>query len=119
MSPPEIALASLEALEKSQGQLAAEAFANQAAGTVREYIAGRFGIAAPRRTTEEFFRELAKGDMEETLAGGDHLKAFLKSCDLAKFAGTDLSAGQRSDLLQAARGFVTATSISTPKKAKS
>ena len=109
-SPLVIAFASLAELEKSRNQLAAEAFANQAAGTVRQYIADRFGIAAPRRTTEEFFRELEKDGAEKVLSESEHLKAFLKSCDLAKFASSELDTIQRDDLIQAARGFVTATS---------
>ena len=109
-SPLMVAFASLAELEKSRNQLAAEAFANQAAGTVRQYIADRFGIAAPRRTTEEFFRELEKDGAEKVLSESEHLKAFLKSCDLAKFASSELDTIQRDDLIQAARGFVTATS---------
>ena len=109
-SPPEIALASLADLETSRETLAAEAFANRAAQTVRQYIAERFGIAAPRRTSEEFLRDLA--DDKNSLIGGesDHLRAFLKSCDLAKFAGSNLDSNQRGELITAARGFVRATS---------
>lgn len=118
-SPMAIAFASLAGLAKTRNQLSAEAFAGQAADTVRGYIAARFGIAAPRRTTEEFFRELAQNGMEAAIAGSDHLKAFLKSCDLAKFAGSDLDALQREDLIQAARGFVSATSVPNTKAAKS
>lgn len=113
-SPLAVAFASLAELEKTRNQLAAEAFANQAASTVRQYIADRFGIAAPRRTTEEFFRELEKDGAESVLTESDHLKAFLKSCDLAKFASSDLDTIQRDDLIQAARGFVTATSAPNP-----
>lgn len=113
-SPLVIAYASLAELERSRNELAAEAFANQAASTVRQYIADRFGIAAPRRTTEEFFRELEMDGRESVISESDHLKAFLKSCDLAKFASTDLDSIQRDDLIQAARGFVTATSVPTP-----
>lgn len=113
-SPLAVAFASLAELEKTRNQLAAEAFANQAASTVRQYIADRFGIAAPRRTTEEFFRELEKDGAEPVLTESDHLKAFLKSCDLAKFASSDLDTIQRDDLIQAARGFVTATSAPNP-----
>lgn len=117
-SPPEIALASLGKLEATRDTLAAEAFADQAAGTIRQYIADRFGLAAPRRTTEEFLRELAKDGAEPVIAESDHLKSFLKSCDLAKFAGSQLDASQRGELLHAARGFVTATVNPNTKAAK-
>lgn len=118
-SPPETALAALEELEKSSDQLVAEAFANQAARTIRQYIAEHFGIAAPRRTTEEFFRELAEDGAEPVIADSDHLKSFLKSCDLAKFAGANLDTTQRGDLLQSARGFVKATSTPNTQAVKS
>jgi len=109
-SPPEIALASLAKLEAKGETLAAEAFANQVAWTLRQYIADRFGLAAPRRTTEEFFREIERNGTEPIIAESDHLKAFMKSCDLAKFAGKSLDATQRSELLQTARAFINATS---------
>jgi len=109
-TPPEIALASLAELEATRESLAAEGFANSAAQTVREYIAGRFGLAAPRRTTEEFLRDLAKSEGSLLTAESDHLRVFLKSCDLAKFAGSNLSPHQRSELIEAARGFIHSTS---------
>jgi hypothetical protein len=105
-SPPEIALASLANLEANRESISAEAFANRAAQTVREYIANRFGLAAPRRTTEEFLRDVEKSPL---LGESDHLRVFLKSCDLAKFAGSNLDSTQRGELLDAARGFVKAT----------
>jgi hypothetical protein len=37
------------------------------------------------------------------------LKQFLQSCDLAKFAGGQLNRDQREELIQSARGFVSAT----------
>lgn len=105
-SPPEIALASLTELEKSREAITAEAFANRAAQAVRQYIADRFGFAAPRRTTEEFLRDV---EHSQLIGESDHLRAFLKSCDLAKFAGSHLDSTQRGELLQTARGFVNAT----------
>jgi hypothetical protein len=105
-SPPEVALASLSQLETNRESVSAEAFANRAAQTVREYIASRFGLAAPRRTTEEFLRDVEKSPL---IGESDHLRIFLKSCDLAKFAGSNLDSKQRAELLDAARGFVNAT----------
>lgn len=114
-SPPEIALASLAELEENREAMPAEAFAYLAAKVVRQYIADRFGIAAPRRTTEEFLRDLAAQETSPLAGEGDHLGNFLKSCDLAKFAGSQLDAAQRGELLQTARGFVQATAApSTP-----
>lgn len=109
-SPPEIALASLSELAASREAIVAEAFANRAAQTVRQYIADRFGLAAPRRTTEEFLRDLAKAEGTSIIGESDHLRMFLKSCDLAKFAGSSLDSSQRGELIEAARGFILSTS---------
>ncbi len=113
-SPREVALASLGELESTRESLAAEAFADRAAQTVRQYIAGRFGLAAPRRTTEEFLRDIAR-EGSELFGESDHLRAFLKSCDLAKFAGTHLNESQRHELLESARGFIRSTSAAATK----
>ncbi len=109
-TPREIALASLAGLERSREAVAAEAFANQAAQTIRQYIAERFGLAAPRRTTEEFLRELASQESSPLIGESDPLRAFLKSCDLAKFAGSHLDSARRDELLEAARDFIHSTS---------
>lgn len=108
-SPPEIALAELAELEINREVLAAEAFADRAALTVRNYISARFGLVAPRRTTEEFLRELAGDEQSPILGESDRLRVFLKSCDLAKFAGMHLDASQRGELVNSARAFVNAT----------
>lgn len=112
LSPSEVALASLAELEKHPESLTAEVFADQAAQTIRRFIMERFGIAAPRRTTEEFLQALAREKGSPLVNESPHLQKFLSSCDLAKFAGSTLTAKQREELLQAARGFVTATSSS-------
>lgn len=109
-SPPEVALASLAELEANREGLVAEAFANRAAQTVRQYIADRFRLVAPRLTTEEFLHALSKDESSPLAAEGDHLRVFLKSCDLAKFAGANLDSTQRAELINAARGFVNSTS---------
>lgn len=112
-SPPEVALAALAELESGRDALEAEAFADRAAQTVRNYISERFGLVAPRRTTEEFLRELSLDQQSPITGQGDHLRAFLKSCDLAKFAGARLDASQRGALVESARSFVNATSVPT------
>ena len=109
-SPPEVALASLAELEASRETLAAEAFANRAAQAVRQYIAERFRVVAPRLTTEEFLQALTKDEGSPLISESDHLRAFLKSCDLAKFAGSNLDFAQRGELIDSARGFIHSTS---------
>ena len=108
-SPREIALTSLAELETGREAMSAEAFANRAAQTVRQYISDRFGLAAPRRTTEEFLHDLTADPASPLTDNSDHLRGFLKSCDLAKFAGREIDLTQRGELVQAARGFIEAT----------
>lgn len=108
-SPREIALASLAELESGRESMTAESFANRAAQTVRQYISDRFGLAAPRRTTEEFLRDLTADAASPLTDKSDHLRGFLKSCDLAKFAGREIDITHRAELLEAARGFIEAT----------
>ena len=115
-SPAETALWSLAELELLREAIAAEAFANRAADTVRIYLAERFGLAAPRRTTEEFLHDLAQDGNSPLSGHGDLLRAFLKSCDMAKFAALPLDAGQRGDLIRAAREFVAATAAAGSNK---
>jgi hypothetical protein len=109
-SPSQMALAALSELERNPNPIAAEAFASQAALTVRQYLAARFQLAAPRRTTEEFLHDLALASDSPVAAESDHLKVFLKSCDLAKFAASDLNSTEREALIESARRFIDATS---------
>jgi hypothetical protein len=111
--PREVALASLTELEATREAIAAEAFANRAAQTVRQYIAERFSLVAPRLTTEEFLHALTKDTSSPLSAESDHLRAFLKSCDLAKFAGVNLDFNQRIELIDTARNFIRSTSRAT------
>lgn len=109
-SPLAIAFASLTELATTRETLTAEAFASRAAQTVRHFISEQFGIVAPRRTTEEFLNLLANDVSSPLGKESDQLRLFLNSCDLAKFAGINLNSSQRDELLQAARGFITASS---------
>lgn len=111
--PEKTALSALEILAAQSGAASASAFATDVAGVLRQYIADRFGLAAPRRTTEEFLRDV---EYSPILAEGDHLRGFLKSCDLAKFAGSGLDSAQREDLIRTARAFVMATAKPDSRK---
>lgn len=116
-TPREVALLALSELEARSGAFTAEAFADRAAQTVRSYIADHFGLAAPRRTTEEFLRELADGKDTRLSGESEALREFLKACDLAKFAASQLDSVQRGELIRTAVDFVTATGqpVAAPK----
>jgi len=72
---------------------------------LRNFIERRFGVAAPKRTTEEFLIEVTMGahGLEDRV---EPLRGFLRVCDRAKFAGEDLDESEREQLLLKARGFV-------------
>lgn len=104
-SPLDRALHELAAVDRVRNQLEAGPLADKAADVVRRFIAERFQIAAPQRTTEEFLRSLT-GDASPLAAHGELLHGFLKSCDMAKFAGVSFDAAERHALLESAYRFV-------------
>lgn len=108
--PQAVALRQLQRLVQSGTVTSATEFAEQAAMVLRQYFTDRFGIAAPRRTSEEFLRELAArpGAWDQKIVTID---AFLRSCDLAKFAGLTLADGERQQLVDRACEVVQASEI--------
>ncbi|MBN1671266.1 MAG: hypothetical protein JXR37_09550 [Kiritimatiellae bacterium] len=75
---------------------------------VREYVQGRFGIAAPKKTTEELLREAA-GMPELGPSQHDVLQRFLESADRAKFARHPGSTREMAEALGWARRLVEET----------
>jgi hypothetical protein len=76
------------------GGARAEAF--EASELVRAFVEVRYGIPAPRRTSEELVRAL----------GPARPAPFLRAWDLAKFAGRVPSVAERMRDLEAAQAFV-------------
>lgn len=75
---------------------------------VRTYIEGRYAIAAPDRTTQEFLREAST---HRDLAGerANELGRFLRSADMVKFAAARPSEVACSAAMQDMRRFVEQT----------
>jgi hypothetical protein len=96
----------LDLLGRDGGTMEAGDFAAAASQVVRVFIERKFGLAAPRRTTEEFLRELSTGKDGGLQSRLEPLQGFLKACDLAKFAGQDLGMGERGELVARAREIV-------------
>lgn len=96
----------LDQLGRDSGSMSAGDFAAAASQVVRVFIEKRFGLAAPKRTTEEFLMECSKGGEDRLRSSGDQLREFLRSCDKAKFAAAELDAGTRGELMANARSFV-------------
>jgi len=79
---------------------------------VRAYVEGRFGIAAPDRTTQEFLREASRdprlaGEHERELAG------FLRAADMVKFAEARPDPESCARSLESMRSFVERTAPAT------
>lgn len=107
-------MASLRDIESRQDAMPPDVFASAAADVVRGYLSARFGLAAPRRTTEEFLGDLTARAAPVSDEGREALGKFLAGCDLAKFAGVSLDSMQRSSLIDTARGFIRAVDLPHP-----
>ncbi len=72
---------------------------------IRDYIEERFGLRAPRKTSEELLRDLARSGWHER----DALERFMAACDRAKFGGYDYAADRLELLCDEAVRFVQST----------
>jgi hypothetical protein len=84
----------------------AREFSHAVSEAVREYVEGRFGARAPRRTTDEFLRDAARDPGSELARHAPLLDAFLHRCDLVKFARAPLTRGEMEGLHSSAWRFV-------------
>lgn len=86
LSPRELAWLELEQLiEQNLAQEDVKLFYVELTGVVRRFIERTTGVSAPEQTTEEFLSQIAR---DTTFAPEEsrHLKDFLESADLVKFA---------------------------------
>lgn len=85
-----------------------DAFFVRLSAIVRTYVEGRFAIAAPDRTTQEFLREAAH---HPGLAGerARDIGAFLRTADMVKFAAARPPADACSVAMRSMRAFVEST----------
>lgn len=67
-----------------------ELFLSEVTDILRHYIEDRFSIHAPAQTTDEFLDEVRRGDAM-TVEQSAEIGAFLRRCDLVKFARADAS----------------------------
>jgi hypothetical protein len=104
----EDALAELEKLRTLLSVGNSRLYAIQVSGVVRRYIERRFGILAPRRSTEEFLIEA----QQSPLLGRCHqqpLREFLAACDFLKFARASAEVPELQQMHSAAECFVKGT----------
>jgi hypothetical protein len=106
----EDALAELARLRKKIAVENSRVYAIEVSGVVRRYIERRFGIHAPRRSTEEFLAEAHRSpimaDKYQQLLGH-----FLACCDFLKFARGYAEVPELEMLHEAAVRFVTETGV--------
>lgn len=109
----------LAELEKARALMSPEnsrPYGIEVSGIVRRYIERRFGIVAPRRSTEEFLVEAAVSARLEQ-AHRSLLAEFLGSCDFLKFARARAELSELESQHQAAVRFVTETRLVTQVEA--
>lgn len=94
----------------------ANAFYTNLSNIVRQYIEGRLGLRAPRKTTDEFLRD-AQQDARLTDSQRLGLHEFLRTADLVKFAMHEPDIEQGTQAIDEADQFVNeveATFIAVP-----
>ena len=109
--PHELALQRLEDIRALMQPARAREFSIAVSDIVRLYIEQRFSVTATRRTTEEFLHDLLESSDAALASHQGLLGEFLHQCDFVKFAAQSLTRQSMESLLQSARAFVTATSM--------
>ncbi|CAN5212540.1 hypothetical protein BH23VER1_BH23VER1_07520 [soil metagenome] len=116
-SAAEIALDELHAAHAGIVEGGSREYAYNVSDILRAYLERRFGLRAPRQTTEEFLAAVAAdpgpplGDQRELLAD------FLGHCDLGKFGKWTLDLAQMDALHGSAVRLVRATAATAPEPA--
>ena len=115
--PPHIV--ALRSLEKTRAQKLWQAgrqkqFYTQVTDTLRQYIAGRFGIPALEQTTAELFRELQDKDIEAALM--DRMKDLFTTADYVKFAKHNATEQENENVIPTAVRFVNETYMTQVEK---
>jgi len=77
---------------------------------LRHYIEHRFGLHAPERTTEEFLDELRGSDALDARFR-PLLEAFLRHCDLVKFAEHRPATAEIQETFDTCKAFIEATRL--------
>jgi hypothetical protein len=114
--PYEIALERLEQTRPLMRAGNAEPFSLAVSEIVRLFIEEVLPVRAVHRTTNEFLYDLAHASYLPLAPHRDTLAAFLRQCDLAKFARWSLTIPQMEAMLESAQAFV--IDLGQPKSAR-
>jgi len=98
LPPLEWALAEFDRMERDAAS--GEVLADRVAAVLREFIARKFGVAAPKQTTAELLADANRAGWPPGLDG------ILERCDRAKFAGESPDADEGRELVVRAREWV-------------
>jgi hypothetical protein len=106
LSPQELAYLELDALlQENVSATDVKLFYVRLTGIVRRFIERTTGVHAPEQTTEEFLREIGRGQLFQE-GERARLKSFLESADLVKFAAQEPTAADVEQTFQRAQAFL-------------
>jgi hypothetical protein len=106
LSPQELAYLELDALlQERLAETDVKLFYVRLTAVVRRFIERTTGVHAPEQTTEEFLREIGRGELFSADERA-RLKAFLESADLVKFAAREPTAADIEQTFQRAQDFL-------------
>lgn len=108
----ENALAELEKARALMSPEKSRPYGIEVSGIIRRYVERRFGLVAPRRSTEEFLVEASASAKLEP-AHRQLLAEFLGTCDFLKFARAHAELAELEAQHKAAVRFVTETPLVT------
>jgi hypothetical protein len=83
-------------------------FFSKLSDVLRSYIENRFGLHAPKRTTEEFLSDISR-EAPFSLEQKGPLMKFLQGCDLVKFAEHHPSQEEITRAIDSCKAFIQAT----------
>jgi hypothetical protein len=112
MSPKNAFELALEKLEKARTLMREDdptPYAITVSETIRTYLGQRFHSPSDRRTTEEFLRQMQQDTTTPLAEHAERLGAFLRACDLVKFARYQPTMAELEEVQQRAVNFVMAT----------
>jgi hypothetical protein len=112
MTPKNAYELALDKLEKARALMREDdptPYAIAVSETIRTYLGQRFHSPSDRRTTEEFLRQMQQDTATPLAEHAELLGAFLRACDLVKFARYQPTLAELEEVQQRAVNFVTAT----------
>lgn len=109
-SPYEVATLALQVLlsERLPEKGEAKLFHQRLSGILRQYLEERFGVSAPRLTTEEFL-QLLTSTPAMVQEHRQLLQGFLNACDMVKFADAYSGQAEMNALSDSCRSFLEQT----------